>query len=147
MLNWSQRNFAHVTSRQCNCRDVCKISLWSVKYILNQSTANFGQISNSIEISLVGQAPGQCDGETNSATRSWTDTILTLQDPFLLNTQTAIKFHQMAITHLPLDKMAAFLQTIFSDTFSWMKSSIFWLKFHWSLFLRVQLTISQHWFR
>ena len=23
----------------------------------------------------------------------------------------------------------------------------FWLKFHWSLFLRVQLTIFQHWFR
>ena len=23
------------TSRQCHCRDVCKISLWSVKYILN----------------------------------------------------------------------------------------------------------------
>ena len=23
------------TSRQCNCRDVCKILLWSVKYILN----------------------------------------------------------------------------------------------------------------
>ena len=23
------------TSRQCNCRDVCKISLWSIMYILN----------------------------------------------------------------------------------------------------------------
>ena len=23
------------TSRQCNCRDVCKISLWLVKYMLN----------------------------------------------------------------------------------------------------------------
>ena len=23
------------TSRQCNCRDVCKISLWSTSYILN----------------------------------------------------------------------------------------------------------------
>ena len=45
------------TSRQCNCRDVCKISLWSVEYILNQSTANFGRISNWIEISLVGWAP------------------------------------------------------------------------------------------
>ena len=46
------------TSRQLYCRDVCKISLWSAEYILNQSTANFGPISNSIEISLVGRAPG-----------------------------------------------------------------------------------------
>ena len=23
------------TSRQCNCRDVCKVSLWSVMYFLN----------------------------------------------------------------------------------------------------------------
>ena len=46
------------TSRQCYCRDVCKISLWSVEQILNYSTPNFDQISNSIEIPLVGQAPG-----------------------------------------------------------------------------------------
>ena len=47
----------------------------------------------------------------------------------------------------PLDKMTCISQTIFSDAFSWMKSFVFWLKFHWSLFLRVQLTITQHWFR
>ena len=47
------------TSRQCNCRDVCKISLWLVEQILNYSTPNFNRFSNSIEISLVGQAPGQ----------------------------------------------------------------------------------------
>ena len=40
------------------------------------------------------------------------------------------------LTHLPLDKMAAISQTIFSGAFSWMKSFIFWLKFHWSLFIR-----------
>ena len=28
-----------------------------MEYTLNQSTPNFGRISNSIEISLVGQAP------------------------------------------------------------------------------------------
>ena len=38
--------------------------------------------------------------------------------------------------------MATNLQTIFSGAFSWMKRFKFWLKFHWSLFLRVQLTIS-----
>ena len=36
--------------------------------------------------------------------------------------------------------MAAISQTIFSDAFSWMKSFVFWSKFHW-----VQLTITQHW--
>ena len=48
------------TSRQCNCRDVCKISLWSVESIFYQSMANFGRILNSIEILLVGRAPGRC---------------------------------------------------------------------------------------
>ena len=51
------------------------------------------------------------------------------------------------LTHLPLDKMVTFSQTIFWDEFSWMKNFVFWLKFHWSLFLRVQLTTTQHWFR
>ena len=38
--------------------------------------------------------------------------------------------------------MSAFSQTIYSDVFSWMKSFVFWLKFYWSLFLRVQLTVN-----
>ena len=42
-------------SRQCNCHDMCKISLWSVEYVLNYSTPNSYRISNSIEIPLVGQ--------------------------------------------------------------------------------------------
>ena len=37
--------------------------------------------------------------------------------------------------------------TIFSNAFSWIKSFVIWLKFYLSLFLRVQLTITQHWFR
>ena len=51
------------------------------------------------------------------------------------------------LTHLSLDKMAAISQTIFWDAFSWMKNFVFLSKFHWSLFLGVQLTITQHWFR
>ena len=39
------------------------------------------------------------------------------------------------------------LQTAFSNAISWMKMFEFRLKFHWSLFLKVQLTIFQHWFR
>ena len=45
------------TSRQLHCRDVCKILLWSVVYILNWSIPNFDWILNAIEISLVGRAP------------------------------------------------------------------------------------------
>ena len=37
------------------CSDMCKISLWLVEYILNQSTANFGWISNLMVILLVWQ--------------------------------------------------------------------------------------------
>ena len=51
------------------------------------------------------------------------------------------------LTHLPLDKMAAISQTIFWNAFPWMKSLVFWLKFHWNLFLRGQLTITKHWIR
>ena len=47
----------------------------------------------------------------------------------------------------PLDKMAAISQAIFSGAFSWMKNFLYWLKFHRSLFLRVQLTITKHRFR
>ena len=51
------------------------------------------------------------------------------------------------LTHLPLDKMDAISQPPFSNALSWMKNFDFWLKFHWSLFIRVQLTKTQHWFR
>ena len=51
------------------------------------------------------------------------------------------------LTHWGRDKMAAVSQTTLSNAFSWMKMSEFRLRFHWSLFLRVQLTIFQHWFR
>ena len=34
-----------------------------------------------------------------------------------------------------------------SNTFSWMKMYKFYLRFHWSLFLRFELTIFQHQFR
>ena len=43
--------------------------------------------------------------------------------------------------------MAAILQTTLSIAFSWMKMLEFRLKFHWSLFLGVQLTTSHHWLR
>ena len=51
------------------------------------------------------------------------------------------------LTHWGRDKMDAISQKTFSSAFSWMKMFEFRLKFRWSLFLRVQLTIFQHWFR
>ena len=51
------------------------------------------------------------------------------------------------LTHWGRDNMAAISQTTLSKAFSWMKMLEFRLRFHWSLFLRVQLTIYQHWFR
>ena len=47
----------------------------------------------------------------------------------------------------PLDKSSTISQAVFSDAFSWMVGFEFWLKFHCSLFLSVQLTVTQHWFR
>ena len=51
------------------------------------------------------------------------------------------------LTHWGRGKMDAISQTTFSNEFSWMKMYEYRLKFHWNLFLRVQLTIFQHWFR
>ena len=50
-------------------------------------------------------------------------------------------------TTLRLRKMAAIMQTKFSNAFFCMKTFDFWLTLHWSLFLGVQLTIHHHWFR
>ena len=55
--------------------------------------------------------------------------------------------HVTHLTHLPLDKMAAISQRIFSDAFLWMYNFVFRSPFYWSLFLRVQLTMTKHWFR
>ena len=51
------------------------------------------------------------------------------------------------LPHLQLDKMPAISQMIYSDAFSWMKKFVSCLNCHWSLFLRVQLKMNQHWFR
>ena len=51
------------------------------------------------------------------------------------------------LTHWGRDKMAAIFQTMFSNSFSWMKMYEFRLRFHRSLFQRVQVTIYQRWFR
>ena len=57
------------------------------------------------------------------------------------------RMKQTYLTHWGRDKMDAISQTPFSSAFSWMKMFEFRLRFHWNLFLRVQLAIFQHWFR
>ena len=52
-----------------------------------------------------------------------------------------------ALTHSGRDNMAAIFQTKFWNAFSLMKIYEFRLRFHWSLFPRVQLTIFQQWYR
>ena len=43
------------------------------------------------------------------------------------------------LTHLPIDKMAAISQAIFSFAFSRLESSVFGFKINWSLFLRIHI--------
>ena len=50
------------------------------------------------------------------------------------------------LTHLRLDKIVPISRTT-SNAFSLMKRFGFGFGFRWSLFLKVQLTIIQHWFR
>ena len=51
------------------------------------------------------------------------------------------------LTHWDQDKMDVISQTTFSNVFSRMKMYEFCLRFNWSLFLKVQSTIFQLWFR
>ena len=51
------------------------------------------------------------------------------------------------LTHWDRDEIDAISQTTFSNAFSWMKMNEFRVGFHWSLFLRFELTIFRHWFR
>ena len=52
-----------------------------------------------------------------------------------------------SLTQWGRDKMDVISQSILSNAFSWIKMLKFRLKFHWILFLGVQLIIFQHWFR
>ena len=51
------------------------------------------------------------------------------------------------VNTLRLRQNGSISQMTDSIAFSWMKIYEFRLKFHWSLFLRFQLTIFQHWFK
>ena len=122
--------YSTITTKFCTRHCVVrKISLWLVKHIFNQSTANFDWISNSIEIPLAGRGPGL----------SGTRLIKGNGDIILPGCS--------SISHWGRDKMDVMSQTTISNALSWMKMLGLRLKFHWSLFLRVELTIFHHWFK
>ena len=51
------------------------------------------------------------------------------------------------LTYCGRDKMADILKTTLSNAFHWPKMFQLWLNFHWTMFLKFQLTINQHWIR
>ena len=51
----------------------------------------------------------------------------------------------LSVTHWGRDKVAANFLTTFQRSCYWTKMYEFRLRFHWSLFLRVKVTIFQHW--
>ena len=60
-------------------------------------------------------------------------------------TTVAVIDRSSSTVHRGRDKMAAIF--LYEDTFSCMKIIVFRSKFRWNLFPRIQVTISQHWFR
>ena len=79
----------------------------------------------------------------------WHIVHLTPRNNFQLNIyqNSYIFIQEMHLTHWDRDKMNAILQMTFPSAFSWMKMYYFRLRFHWNLFVGVQLTIFQYWFR
>ena len=82
-----------------------------------------------------------------NALRMWCHCVRYAKQLHRIFTQTDLNIVLLLLTHWGRTKMAAIFQTTFSRAFSSMKMLDFRLKFHWSLFLRVQLPIFQHWFR
>ena len=59
-------------------------------------------------------------------------------------------YHYLSVprlSHWCRDKMAVIFQTTSLNAFSWMKMYELRLRFHWSLFLSVELTLFHQWFR
>ena len=69
------------------------------------------------------------------------DVTITAPKGLICNDTVMMTTSQIVLTHWGGDKMAVIFQTTFTNAFSCMKMYEFWLKFHWSWFLRVQLTI------
>ena len=78
-------------------------------------------------------------------TKNWTYLPYFIQSEVILSYIRHMRSALIILTHWGRDKMGAISQTTFSIAFSWMKMFKYRLKFHWNVFLMVQLTIFQHW--
>ena len=120
---WNQ----HKSYSRCECSmnilyylggNTYQYMLYIYNYLIHKIKENYPQYTKSIDQLIWNRFP------TNSST-----------------------YRGHAINTLRPRQMDAISQTTFSNAFSWMKMFEFRLKFHWSLFPRVELTILQHWFR
>ena len=105
-----------------------------------ESTFNCWYQTNSMESTF------NCWYQTNSMELTFNCWYQTNSMESTFNSWMKWKYHDI-LTHWGRDKMDTISQTTFSNAFSWMKMHEFHLRFHWSLFLRIELTIFQHWFR
>ena len=120
----------NISSRENTFENVaCKIAaiLFRPQYVDND--LNLRMKSHRIDFSITGPLCGESIGVVSQHRGTVTSETV------------------MFLTHCGRDKMAAIFQTTFSNAFSWMKMFEFRLRFHWSLFPMVWLTIFQHWFR
>ena len=79
--------------------------------------------------------------------------------PLIGNSPNSLRLEELGLARMPRRKDGTVVCSLlnfthwgqdkktFSNEFSWMKMYEFCLRFHWSLFLRFELTIFQHWFR
>ena len=123
----------------------CSVCVWTVHSRWDTGISSLGN-------ALFWCVAGDCFSETWPCGKYGTPASETPQHmAFSTGRQVAILgVHKVTVdnlAHLLLDKMAAISQMIFSDAFLWIKSFAFWWKFHWSLFIVVKVTITQHWFR
>ena len=119
--------------------NILKYFLWSC-YQVNATTPHW----SSVNI-------GSGNGLVPSGNKPLLEPMLTqipVTRPQLVNVGIPYAlFLSLELTHWGWDKIEAILQTTFSNAISWMKMFEFRLKYHGRLFLNVQLTIFQHWFR
>ena len=139
LVTWSARTYS-LTLTQCWRR-------WTTRNKLNW---NLNQNSNILKMDL--KTPYAklrlfCFGHNMLITQIQSVITSCTNIRYTAHLWLSVRRQARTLTHLPLDKRATIPQTIVLNAFSWMKSFIFWYKFHWILFLRIQLTRTQHWFK
>ena len=118
------------------CIDMLVVRLAPCHY-LNQcwhtlTWTNFSEVHIKISTSFFFQENIMCKATAILSqykfVRLWKSQMLCAH-PILIITKINIDMSHTSmktLTHLPLDKMASILQTIFSNAFSWMKNFVFW---------------------